>query len=40
VRDHLQQAIQGAGGEAHFQEEWLSRVDKDILQGFSDLGIM
>lgn len=40
VREHLQQAIQSAGGEAAFQEEWLSRVDKDVLKGFMDLGIM
>jgi hypothetical protein len=40
VREHLQQAIQASGGEAQFQEEWLSRVDKDVLQGFSNLGIM
>ncbi|PSN65266.1 ARM repeat-containing protein [Corynespora cassiicola Philippines] len=40
VREHLQQAIQAAGGEQHFQEEWLSRVDKDIMKGFAELGIM
>lgn len=40
VREHLQQAIQAAGGEQQFQEEWLSRVDKDVLKGFGELGIM
>jgi hypothetical protein len=40
AREHLQQAIQDCGGEARFQEEWLSRVDKDVLKGFTDLGIM
>lgn len=40
VREHLQAAIQAAGGEARFQEEWLSRVDKDVLKAFSELGIM
>lgn len=40
VREHLQAAIQSQGGEARFQEEWLSRVDKDVLKGFGDLGIM
>ncbi|KAF2265528.1 ARM repeat-containing protein [Lojkania enalia] len=40
VREHLQQAIQAVGGEAQFQEEWLSRVDKDVLKGFAELGIM
>ncbi|KAF9690716.1 hypothetical protein EKO04_011275 [Ascochyta lentis] len=40
VREHLQQAVQAAGGEQRFQEEWLSRVDKDVLAGFGGLGIM
>ncbi|CAI6334893.1 unnamed protein product [Periconia digitata] len=40
VRSHLQQTIQNSGGEQRFQEEWLSRVDKDVLKGFGELGIM
>ncbi|EMD69487.1 hypothetical protein GGP41_001349 [Bipolaris sorokiniana] len=40
VREHLQQVIQQAGGEQAFQEEWLSRVDKEVLKGFGELGIM
>ncbi|CAN9248100.1 unnamed protein product [Alternaria alternata] len=40
VREHLQQAIQQVGGEQAFQEEWLGRVDKEILKGFGELGIM
>ncbi|KAF2872849.1 armadillo-type protein [Massariosphaeria phaeospora] len=40
VREHLQQTIKEVGGEQQFQEEWLGRVDKDILKGFGDLGIM
>lgn len=40
VREHLQQIIQSVGGEAKFQEEWLSAVDKDVLKGFGELGIM
>ncbi|KAF2711860.1 ARM repeat-containing protein [Pleomassaria siparia CBS 279.74] len=40
VREHLQQAIQASGSEQQFQEEWLGRVDKDVLKGFSELGIM
>ncbi|KAL6704681.1 hypothetical protein ACN47E_007963 [Coniothyrium glycines] len=40
IREHLQQVIQVTGGEQKFQEEWLSRVDKDILKGFGELGIM
>ena len=40
IQEHLQQAIQAVGGEQRFQEEWLSRVDKDVLKGFGELGIM
>lgn len=40
VRDHLQGAIRACGGEERFQEEWLGRVDKDVLKGFGELGIM
>jgi hypothetical protein len=40
VRDHLQGAILAQGGEERFREEWLSRVDKDVLKGFGELGIM
>ncbi|KAF2124504.1 ARM repeat-containing protein [Dothidotthia symphoricarpi CBS 119687] len=40
VREHLQRAVQAAGGEQRFQEEWLGRVDKDVLKGFGELGIM
>ncbi|KAI4921188.1 uncharacterized protein J4E92_008175 [Alternaria infectoria] len=40
VREHLQQVIQQVGGEHAFQEEWLSRVDKEVLKGFGELGIM
>jgi hypothetical protein len=40
VREHLQQAVQASGGEARFQEEWLARVDKDVLRGFGEMGIM
>ncbi|KAF2644399.1 ARM repeat-containing protein [Massarina eburnea CBS 473.64] len=40
VREHLQQAIQTAGGEGRFQEDWLGRVDKDVLKGFGELGII
>ncbi|KAF2013980.1 ARM repeat-containing protein [Aaosphaeria arxii CBS 175.79] len=40
IQERLQRAIQESGGEARFQEEWLSRVDKDVLKGFSELGIM
>lgn len=40
VREHIQQAVQAAGGEQQFQEEWLARVDGDVLRGFGELGIM
>jgi hypothetical protein len=40
VRDHLQAAIKATGGEQQFQDEWLGRVDKDVLKGFGELGIM
>ncbi|KAI4952770.1 hypothetical protein J4E91_003244 [Alternaria rosae] len=40
IREHLQQTIQQVGGEQAFQEEWLSRVDKEVLKGFGELGIM
>jgi hypothetical protein len=40
VREHLQQAVAASGGEQRFQEEWLSRVDADVLKGFGEMGIM
>jgi hypothetical protein len=40
LREHLQAAIQAAGGEQQFQAEWLERVDKDVVKGFSELGIL
>jgi hypothetical protein len=40
VREHLQQVIQVVGGEQRFQDEWLSAVDKEVLKGFGELGIM
>ncbi|KAF2465340.1 ARM repeat-containing protein [Lindgomyces ingoldianus] len=40
VKEHLQAAILAAGGDERFQEEWLSRVDKDVLRGFGELGVM
>lgn len=40
VREHIQGVVQAVGGEQLFQEEWLARVDKDVLKGFGELGIM
>lgn len=40
VSEHLQQAIVSAGSESQFRDEWLSRVDKDVLKAFGELGIV
>jgi hypothetical protein len=40
VREHLQNAVQSAGGEERFREDWMSRVDADVLKGFGEIGIM
>ncbi|KAH8721569.1 armadillo-type protein [Phaeosphaeriaceae sp. PMI808] len=40
IREHLQMAVSGCGGEERFREEWLERVDKDVLKAFGELGIM
>lgn len=40
IKHHLQQAIGVAGGWEQFQELWLANVDKDVVDGFSKLGIM
>lgn len=40
IKFHLQQAIAASGGNDQFQEQWLANVDKDVVKGFSDLGIM
>ncbi|KAL5117145.1 hypothetical protein ACEQ8H_004970 [Pleosporales sp. CAS-2024a] len=40
VREQLQLAVQASGGEQRFQEEWLANVDKDVVKGFGELGIM
>lgn len=40
IREHLQYAIASSGGSNEaFQEQWVVNVDKDVLQGFSKLGI-
>ncbi|KAF2766839.1 ARM repeat-containing protein [Teratosphaeria nubilosa] len=38
VRAHLQKVIAASGGR--FEEEWLINVDKDVVYGFGQLGIM
>lgn len=40
IREHLQNAMQATGRKSRFNEEWLSAVDKDVLKGFMDLGVM
>lgn len=40
IKHHLQQAIGTAGGWEQFQEQWLANVDKEVVDGFSKLGIM
>lgn len=40
VREHLQEVIQACGSEERFREEWLSRVDADVVKGFGEMGIM
>lgn len=40
IKHYLQQAIAAAGGSEQFQEHWLANVDKDVVKGFSELGIM
>ncbi|OAK94196.1 ARM repeat-containing protein [Phaeosphaeriaceae sp. SRC1lsM3a] len=40
VREHLQEVIQACGSEERFREEWLSRVDADVVKGFGEIGIM
>lgn len=38
VRHYLQQAIAASGGS--FEQEWLVNVDKDVVGGFTQLGVM
>lgn len=40
LREHLQAAIEAAGGMQQFQHEWLERVDRDVVKGFGELGIL
>lgn len=40
IKHHLQQAIGASGGWEQFQEQWLGNVDKEVVEGFSKLGIM
>ncbi|KAK3696988.1 hypothetical protein LTR37_017695 [Vermiconidia calcicola] len=40
VKQHLEQAIAAAGGSQRFQDEWLVNVDRDVLEGFSRMGIV
>lgn len=40
VKWYLSKAIEASGGGQAFQERWVVDVDKDIVKGFEDTGIM
>ncbi|KAL8689874.1 MAG: hypothetical protein Q9218_004551 [Villophora microphyllina] len=40
ICEHLQQAIDTAGGNAAFQAQWVVNVDQEVLQEFGRLGVM
>lgn len=40
IRHYLNQAMEGCGGQATFQNEWLINVDGDVVAAFGKLGIM
>ena len=40
VQGYLKLAIQNAGGEQAFQNEWLVNVDREVIDAFGKLGIM
>ena len=40
VKEKLQQAVSACGGEQQLQQEWLVNVDRNVLEGFTKLGIM
>jgi hypothetical protein len=39
VKQRLQALVQLVGGEEEFQKNWLVNVDKDVLEGFQNLGV-
>ncbi|GAB7346328.1 hypothetical protein MBLNU457_5045t1 [Dothideomycetes sp. NU457] len=40
VQKYLKMAIQNAGGEQAFQNEWLVNVDRVVIEAFGELGII
>ncbi|KAF1916652.1 armadillo-type protein [Ampelomyces quisqualis] len=40
VKERVGSVVERIGGEENFREEWLSRVDGDVVKGFGGLGIM
>ncbi|EME46887.1 hypothetical protein DOTSEDRAFT_126805 [Dothistroma septosporum NZE10] len=40
IKHYLQLTINACGGYEQFQAQWLVNVDKDVVKGFSDLGII
>jgi hypothetical protein len=40
VKWHLNRAIEASGGGQAFQERWVGDVDKEIVKGFEETGIM
>jgi hypothetical protein len=40
VQACLRGAVEGAGGETRFMEEWVANVDQDVLDAFAKLGVM
>lgn len=40
IKQHLSQVIEACGGGERFQQDWLVNVDKEVVAGFSQLGIM
>ena len=40
IKQHLERAVEAAGGSQRFQEEWLVNVDRDVFDAFSKLNVM
>ncbi len=36
----LSKAVKICGGDEKFREDWLVHVDKEVLDGFAELGVM
>ncbi len=40
VKHCLSKAVKICGGDEKFREDWLVHVDKEVLDGFAELGVM